>query len=380
MDKFSGRDLRALIESRGGLHVSIFLPTQHGGREMRQNTTYFENMLRRARTRLAEHGVHPTEIDELLEPARKSLGNKDLWQHPDLGLAVFLSRSLVRFQRSPERFEERLYIGERFYTKPLFPLVHSGDHFYVLALSKNSVRLFRADRSSIEELHPEGLPRSFDDALGVDQPATVTSHTLGGSFSGRAGATLYHGHGSSEQGKGETYLFCRRVDQALRPLLAPERPHLVLAAVEELWPLYRQANSCARLVEGIPGNPDAIPAHELHARSWERFSRQENGADHALAAYERLAHPDRASDRPEIVIPAAVQGRVSRLLVASDRVLWGRFDPVGPTVFYDGEEGARSDDLCDFAAAQTWLHGGEVFVLPAHQLPFRSALAATFRY
>jgi hypothetical protein len=380
MDKFSGRDLRMLIESRGGLHVSIYLPTQRGGREMRQNTTYFENLLRRARARLVEHGVDATEIDTLLEPARKSLGNNDLWQHPDLGLAVFLSPALVRFQRSPERFEERLYIGERFYTKPLFPLVHSGDHFYVLALSRNSVRFFRADRASIEQLHPEGLPSSLEDALGIDEPPAVSAHTLGGSVAGRSGSTLYHGHGSADQEKGETYLFCRRVDQALRPLLAPERPHLVLAAVEELWPLYRQANTCARLVEGLPGNADASAPHEIHARAWERFSRQENGADHALAAYERLAHPDRASDRPEIVIPAAAQGRVSRLLVASDRVLWGRFDPRGPTVFYDGEEGARSDDLCDFAASETWLHGGEVFVLPAQQLPFRSALAATFRY
>jgi hypothetical protein len=375
-------ELRALLVSRGGPHVSLYLTTERRSPAARHvNVVRFENLLGELRDRLARRGTAAAAATQLLECGARLRADYELWAHPKDGLAVFLTPDGARCWRADERFAERIYIGERFHTKRLLPLVDGAQPCYVLALSKGAVRLFRCAGDILEELHPQGLPRSLAEALRFDEPAAALQvHTLGGARAGRAGDAVFHSQSGADLQREELALFCRRVDQALRPLLAAQQPRLVLAAVEELWPVYRAANSCARLVEGIRGNPDGVAPHELRARAREALCADDDRLERTVAAFERLAQPGRASDSPEIVVPAAVQGRVERLLVAVDRELWGRFDPDTHAVQRHEAPGPRSEDLSDLAAAQAWLNSAEVIAAPGERMPRGALLAATFRY
>jgi hypothetical protein len=59
---------------------------------------------------------------------------------------------------------------------------------------------------------------------------------------------------------------------------------------------------------------------------------------------------------------------------------WGLFDPGSNKVLLHEKLEAGSEGLHDFAAIQTFLNGGPVFILSPEKMPDESPLAAVFRY
>ncbi|MEE9185337.1 MAG: hypothetical protein V3U39_12810, partial [Acidimicrobiia bacterium] len=80
------------------------------------------------------------------------------------------------------------------------------------------------------------------------------------------------------------------------------------------------------------------------------------------------------------VIRAAHQGRVESLFVAVGEHLWGKWDPQTDAIQMVDESRAGTRDLLDAAAAQAWMHGGSVFVVPPGEVPGDGKLAAVLRF
>lgn len=59
---------------------------------------------------------------------------------------------------------------------------------------------------------------------------------------------------------------------------------------------------------------------------------------------------------------------------------WGSFDPARKTVTVYPEAEVGGEGLLDFIAAQTLLHGGQVFAIPPDNVPDDPPLAAVFRF
>jgi hypothetical protein len=100
-----------------------------------------------------------------------------------------------------------------------------------------------------------------------------------------------------------------------------------------------------------------------------------------MAAYERHAATERASDEVTTIVQAAHQSRIDTLFVALGRQQWGSFDPDTQQLqlVSDPQEGA-ADDLLNVAATQTLLHGGAVYAMEPDRMPTQRDLAAVFRY
>jgi hypothetical protein len=159
---------------------------------------------------------------------------------------------------------------------------------------------------------------------------------------------------------------------------------LVLAGVEYLLPLYREASHYPQLLEeGLPGNPEVLRADELHTRAWDIMQpifqkEQQRATEH----YQRLAgmNSPLASSDVQVIAPAARYGRVETLFVELGRHQWGTFDPNSQTVHLHSAAEPGDEDLLDFAAAYTFLDGGVVYAVEPERLPGHTPLAATFRY
>jgi hypothetical protein len=164
-------------------------------------------------------------------------------------------------------------------------------------------------------------------------------------------------------------------------VLAEETAPLILAGVDYLLPLYRDANSYRNLMEtSIPGNPEELSANELHRRAWEFLEphyRQEQEA--ASERYAQLRETERASDELDEIVPAAYYGRVDQLFIPIGVEVWGNFDQQSGKleVHVDSD---TSKDLLNIAATYTFLNGGKVFALAPDELPDSSTAAAIFRY
>jgi len=377
-------DLSALLERSEGKCVSLYMPTVQAGKETRQNPIRFKNLVAKARERLSATQMKAEEADALLEPARRLVPERPFWQSQSTGLAAFISPQGMRTLRLPVQFRERAMVGDRFFIKPLLPLLSGDGRFYVLSLSQNNVRLFEASRYSMSEMELSGVPTNLADALGRDEPEPhLQFHTGTAPRPGKRQAMYYgHGGGVDEDRKKDLRQFFHVVDNGIRDLLPEADAPLVLAGVDYVQYLYRQASDARALVEhGVEGSPDEMRDEELHRRTWELveplFARAQ---EKAVGRYHELAGTGYTAHGVEDVVPMAHQKRVDTLFVAKDVGLWGGLDPRTGEVKEHQEWHPGDEELLDYAAVHTLLSGGTVYVSDADSVPGGPPIAAVLRF
>ena len=383
MDLITKEELSTLLASQEGPHVSIFMPTERRGAETQQNPIRLKNLLREAHGLLEDKGMANGGADELLAPARRLIDDFDFWQHQEDGLALFVTDGLVRSYRLPLRFTELAAVEDRFHLKSLFPLFNEEAHFYILALSQNRVRLFEGTRYQVREVELRDVPKSLADALGYDLTESHLQFHTGTGAAGNGRAAIFHGQGAGEEdAKAEIRKFFSILDRGLHDFLGDRRAPLVLAGVDYLLPIYREATSYPNtLEEGVTGNPDTLDPEELHESAWSLVE------DHFRAerreAAERLGDltgTGRAASELDDIVPAAVDGRVDTLWVATGIRRWGRFDEESRTVEHHDEQTPESEDLLDLAAVHTHLNSGKVWAVDSDEVPGKGEAAAIYRY
>jgi hypothetical protein len=385
MDVLSKAALKALSEKHIGPHVSLYAPTHRAGPETQQDPIRLKNLVKEAGERLVAGGLRAPDAKELLRPAEQLVQDGLFWRHQSDGLAIFLSSDFNRYYRLPLEFEELVVVAERFHVKPLLPLLSGDGRFYILALSQDKVRLLRGSRDRVSDVELEGVPSSLAEALRLNDPERqLQFHTATGPSGGKGSrAAAFHGHGGVVQDdKVDILRYFHKVDDGLRKLLAGEQAPLMLAGVDYLLPLYREANTYPHLIEaGIEGNPDNLSAEELHQQAWAivqpRFLEERI---EAAKRFRQFADTDQASDDLAEVVPAAYHGRVETLFVALDLQQWGTFDPATNEVQLHQDTKPGDQDLLDSAAVQTLLNGGSVYAVEPEQMPVEAPLAALLRY
>ena len=69
MPVLSREELKTIATTPKPMCVSIFMPTQQAGPEIRQNPIRFKNLIKQAEERLIENGLDRSDAVSLLEPA-----------------------------------------------------------------------------------------------------------------------------------------------------------------------------------------------------------------------------------------------------------------------------------------------------------------------
>jgi Bacterial archaeo-eukaryotic release factor family 7 len=375
MKLFSIDELAILTAEANKDCVSIYMPTYKMSTKTLQNPIRFKNLIREAEEKLIESGLRTQDARDLLLPAHE-LDEYDFWQHQSDGLAIFISKNFFSYYTVPIDFQELVVVTDRFHLKPLISLLTGDGQFYILALSQNLVRLFQGTRYSLNEIELEDVP--------TDDPEKSLQFHTGtpqGASSGRA--AIFHGQGAGNDDAKENILrYFRKVNDGLLELLKNQECPLVLAGVDYLLPIYKQANSYPDLIdEGITGNPDQIKPEELHAQAWQIVEPYFEAQQHETAAhYHTTLGTGKTASNIQEVVSAAYFQRVESLFVPVGQQKWGMFNPDTNSVQMHSEQQPGDEDLMDFAAMHTLLNGGKVYAVPPEQVPGDAPLAAVLRY
>lgn len=385
MDNFTNDDLKTLMEDKSGICLSIYVRTHTSGFEnIQKDRIHFRNILTRAEKQLTTLGMRAPDARKLMEPVRRLDSDEAFWRFQSQGLALFLTDDFFRSYRLPLAFDDLLVVSGRFHLKPLLPMLAEAGEFYVLALSQNTVRLMQGGRFGIFDVSIPGVPQGLDEALGTEQNTSYLQfHTR---TSGRGGERpgLFWGSGEGKDDDTDKVTrYFRSVDEAVQRYLQPGTP-LVLAGVEYLLPLYREVSAYPDILpEVITGNVEGMQPEELHAKAWPLveplvLKRQHEAADEL----HRLLGTGKASTFTPDIVPAAYQGRVSTLLVSSRQHEWGTVDRANAGIVSHvcQQEEQGCEDLYDFAAVQTMLKGGKVYVLETDTVTDGAHIAAVYRY
>lgn len=382
MDAITMEELKTFLPRHPGWHVSLFMPTHRAGRETEQDPIRFKNLLREAEERLLAKGLRSPDVREMLEPAQRLLQEPLFWRNQSHGLAIFLTAEEFHSYRLPLPFEELVMISPCFHVKPLLPFFSGDGHFYILALSQNQVRLLEGTRHTVDEIDLESMPTSMAEALQYERFDKQLQSRTGTSPGTRGGSAMFHGHDISEEAKDKILRWFHRIDDELPNLLIGGESPIVLAGVEYLFPLYKQANTYPHLLDqGISGNPEELKPEELHTRAWtlvQPFFMQ--AQEKAAAQYSQLAGTGQTTVDVKEAVLAAHHGRVDVLFVALGVQTWGKYDPSTDTIHIRKDPQPGDEDLLDLAAIQSILKGGTVYAVDPEQVPDHAPLAAVLRY
>jgi hypothetical protein len=388
MDILTRTELEQLMLKDQQWCVSIYIPTHRTGTDAQQDPIRLKNLLGEAEKRLFDQGIGRRDVQKMLEPVRKLLQDPHFWQHQSDGLAIFLSSNRVRRYRLPLNFEELVVVDNHFHITPLLPLFTGDGQFYILALSQNEIRLLNGTRDSVSEVDIGQVGGSLAEAIpSANHQMSLQLHTSGstGGMSG-SGSITFHGQGggSDEGAKNELLRYFRLVSDGLAEFLREDRRPLVLAGVEYLLPIYKEANTYPNLIDMvIKGNPDLLSADELHKSAWDIIGPLFQAAqEEAIARYRQLAGQSsaRVADTLEKILPAAYHGQVETLFIATDMQQWGIFNPVTNEIELHDQMRSGDESLLDIAAVQSYLKGGIVYAVEPDKVPGGTNAAALLRY
>jgi hypothetical protein len=385
MDTLKRSDLQELIETQGEWHVSLYLPTHRAGTEQQQDPIRLKNLMAEAQEKLMEYGVRRPDVEEMLRPLEELLSNREFWQHQSDGLAIFLADGVSRIHRLPRRFNELVVVGKKFHVQPLLPLFSGNGNFYILALNLNQTRLYLGSRDDLSEIEMENMPTSLADSL-EDLQTNLGFHTSTDNSPSGGGErpAIFYGQGVEYEKKEDVMRYFQHVEEVLAEAWDDESAPMVIAGVDYLIPIYREVSTYRNLLdEDLSGSPARQDLRELHEQAWELvepiFTRsQEQAMDRFL---ELLGQENGlATSDLDAAVQAAIGGRVETLIVPTGVQKWGRYDPAQDSVVFDPESTPENEDMINFAAAQTILNSGNVYAVPADQVPGDGDVAAILRY
>jgi Bacterial archaeo-eukaryotic release factor family 7 len=387
LQPFTRKDLRRLIELEGGPHLSAFLPAPLRILDGEQDRIRIGNLVREARQTLREFWMPESDADTLLEPLRKFADDAVLAQPRTYSVAIFLCENFFQPFRIDTAIEYQWFIGRKFHVRSLLPEMERLESYYVLTLSEKKVALFKGLDGALEQQSVDGMQESFKEfeaTFSADSGLQI--HSSGVRSSGKQGA-VFHGHGGiadSELADLENYL--KHIDHAIHSFLTPFPPApIILAGVDSLTSKYRHiSHSETILPDCLSGNVDHLSANELHHRVCN-IAAQEHFRLRNEQVIRIREHDVPVETNSELILAAAVEGRIETLFIDRDAELFGMFYADrgilkeikhAPT----GDPADASHDLIELAAAETLKRGGAVHAVQRTEMPFDRAMAAALRF
>jgi len=375
------KELKALANTHDQHCVSVYLPTSKAGEE-EKNRIRLKNNLKIIRSALQHYGLNKFEIDEYLSPADALLEETTFWRKQSNGLAIFLKDAQIQFYKLPYKPGEFRHISDHFYLKPLFTLFNNNQKFFVLNLSLQKIRLFETDLFKINEVKlDQQIPASLEEITGNENKEKSLQFRTG---AGKGAPVIYHGHGAGKDEKQkETEKFFRAVDHGLIHQIGKNSFPLILACIESYRSLYANNSKYEHLLEKyVSGNHDESDLAAIHKLVLPIIKNHlKTQLQHKINQFKNSILTEKASIDLNEIIPAAFDGRIQYLFLNNQKEKYGLYDTVNRTLIVEEVWKTGHASLFNMAAVQTWLNGGEVFLIDADQMPVSgSGINALFRY
>lgn len=361
-------ELKTLAATRGDICASIYLPTTPLTQETEHDRIILKNLTDRVIAELAAKSFDKRRIAALEEQLADLVDDDEFWRFQAHSLAVLATPESVRNYRLPNQLSEAAEVADRFHLKPLLRAVTFPHEAFVLALSQNGVRVVEvcADLPPAEVKVPD-LPK---DAASAVRRASVRDRSPSGRIQGSEGQKVL------------LKQYARRVDDALRGVLAGRETPLLLAAVEPLDAIFRSVSSYPHLVgTSLPGVTERSSEQELAQAARQVLDQlYAREIDDFKATFEQRAGQGRATTDIADAARAATFGAIATLIVDMDEAVPGTVDEIDGRVTFGDRSGADSYGVVDEIACRALLTGARVLSGRRPDIPRQASLAAILRH
>jgi len=389
MSLLSKEDFTSLALFNNDVCISIFIPTQRGGKEVLEgkNQRHLKSQWKEIKNKLEKDGVSKEKIENMSTPVNKLIENGDFWRHQSDGLAVFVAENVFEYYTLPVNFEAHHYIGKEFYLKPLVPMFSGKGKFFILEIQPDHVAFFEATNHSITPIEVDDLtPDRLEDRVGYDYEEKHRKHKTQNNSIGAnpSGTSTQHGYAPATRDRKDEFLrFFRAVDQGLDKIIHNETAPLIVACEDYLFPIYQEANTYNNLYgECVPGNPnDNQHILELHAKALDQIRPHfEKEREEKLDAFKEEV-PEKKLTSITDILPSIYEGKVDTLFLENREDIFGTFNEESMKVKVEDEQSENNTSLMNLAAKKVIEQGGSVYLIESAFMPEKeSKMSALLRY
>lgn len=366
LDTPTARDLSALNEARDDVCVSIYLPTTPLTQDIQQARIKLANLSREAVRQLEDAGTDKRRLAALQEHLDDLADDDEFWRFQAHSLAVFATPDSLRTYRLANKLGQIIEVSDRFHLKPLIRAITFPHAANVLAISENAVRLVEVspDLPAAAVKVPD-LPKDAASAVGK---STINDRSPSGRITG------------SEGQKVRLAQYVRKVDAALRPILAGSDVPLILAATQPVEAIFRAVSSIPTLPQAITGSHDRTSDADLAkaARSILDAHYEKQIADFCALFDIRKGQRRTTTDISDAA-QAATFGNIDRLLVDIEEVVDGMIDEGTGAVTFNETGDAGNYGVVDEIAGRALRTGATVLGVRKGDIPGGKPLAAILR-
>lgn len=369
-----------LIESHD-LKISIYVPLNRHGFEPEKAKIKMKKALDDLDKSLIKY--NNMGITQNLETARDLLNNDSYWHSSAKGIGVLVSENVMETFLLEDDVEEFSYHGNLFYTLPLLKRMKNDVFYYVMFLSINTSKLFKATQNSINEIDIQ-LPNGIEEILDYDSMSGDHQYRQSAPGSHSANQpTFSNGVGGNKYNKDifiQKYL--KNVADIVLKFVTNSPAPLVLAGAEEvLSKIKPELQNIEVVSDSIHGSPERFNLSEIHERTKEMVQPHLNKEKHQfIDRYKSNIGSKFVNENIVDVLTLSFQSRVECLFVRYGVHSWGHINLVNQEIELHNQQKINSTELFNQAAYYTLLNAGMVYVLDDSEFPGSGDVCALLRF
>lgn len=355
--------------------------------EYEKNRITLKNLAQKTEKILSEtYHLDDKQIKTKISKVYTLIDDVDWMNKSDIDVAIFLienNMELIEF--NGHGLENQVRVSDHPFLLPLTPSLNGTHKIYLLALSINETNLFEVSGEGIKESAIAAkLPKDLIAVVGGDVEQKSLQFRSGQQSGGGEGS-IFHGQGSgNDSEKKQEYLkYFQEIDKHLNANITDQSVPLVLACVDYLYPIYKEANSYQNLYpEFLSGNYDEMHPKNLFQEG-KKFIEQmrEKEQKERQSDFEGMLSKQLASAKIQDIVPSSFEGKIESLYVKKASDISGKYIKDQHKIEIDTVSKTNNASLLNMAAVNTIKTDGQVFIVPESKMPVKdSEICAVYRY
>lgn len=341
------RNLKPLLESMEGVHLTVYLVNRSGvldlKGQLRSAISEADEWLKKA--------MSPEEKVKFLEPLESLLKDTKIFKQMNGNVGIFRNEASFRVLNIPIEIESSCQVATSFHVKPLLRWLQGDRDFLLLGLEKDAAHLYMGSQASLKlvdtVLFPEFI-REWD--------------------SSEEGSAFKRAR-KKKQKELETFSW---LNSWILELTKDVKPSLFMAGEPSLV----QAMNVSLKYKGAVRTPVAEffskrSVHEICANIRRILNQDAKlGLEKALLEFRVAEEGNRAKKNIFQISRAVVQGRVRKLIVTDELSIFGKIDPKsGGLAIHPVDLDHEDDCILDDLAQMVLSKGGEVVIAKRNEIP-----------
>lgn len=252
--------------------VTIYVPWMPANAATNPMRIMLKDLAKEAETKLKAERMPDETIQQTLKPLHHLINEVDaFWPHRHQGIALFLHANIhYMYDLPPDSAEPHIEVRRGFGLGRLLDALASNEQYALLVLDRHATQLYLGDRYQLTPAHLKGFPADMAHTLNIDEfPSWRELHAIAPAYMGKGSEGYHSQYNVAEVNKRMLLEFFRVIDHRLYHFLSTRQIPLVIAGVGYVLPLYRKANTYAKLWGAeLHGNFRRSTLDTLRTRTW----------------------------------------------------------------------------------------------------------------